>query len=121
MTEFVYQIRLNRAIKMGIDTAKEHNQGKRISKKRMLLTFGWSVIIMVVLTLLDTDKGPEQFPYVDGGTIVFFLLIVGLSQLFFVLTDHFLKPEMLSIVWPFLSNVIAITGILGVLFAVKMV
>lgn len=106
---------------MGIDTAKEQNQAKRLSKRRMWLTFSWSVIIMAALTLLDNDEGPEQFPYVDGGTIVFFLLIVGLSQLLIALTDRISKPELLHIVWPFLSNIIAIAGIFGALFAVKAV
>lgn len=36
------------------------------SKKRMLLTFGWSVVIMAIMLMLDSDEATGHFPYVDG-------------------------------------------------------
>lgn len=85
----------------------------------MLLTFGWSVAIMAIMLALDNDEEPGQFPYMDGGTLMFFFLIVGLSQLQIVLTDGLSRLKIIRTLMPFLSNIAAIAAILGALFAFK--
>ena len=74
----------------------------------MLLTFCFTIIIMTILCILDSDEGPENFPYVDGGTILFILFITALSQLALDLTDRISKPKAIHLLMPFLSNVIAL-------------
>lgn len=87
----------------------------------MLLTFGWSVAIMAIMLMLDSDEGSGHFPYVDGGTLMFFFLIVGLSQLQIVLTGGLSRPKIIRTLMPFVSNIAAIGAILGVLFTFKAV
>lgn len=85
----------------------------------MLLTFCFTIIIMVVLCLLDNDQGPEHFPYVDGGTIMFILFTTALALLTLDLTDRLSKPRVIHLLMPFLSNIIAILAIWAPLLLFK--